>query len=92
MGNQEVALKNDDGTDKVDADGNVVKQSGKYITGLSNTTWDADNIVADRAATEGQLQDIIGTEIGKINDSIKIRNRPLSVTVERRLKSGQRIP
>lgn len=71
MGNQEVALKNDDGTDKVDADGNVVKQSGKYITGLSNTTWDADNIVADRAATEGQLQDIIGTEIGKINDSIK---------------------
>ena len=71
MGNQEITLKNADGTDKLDADGNVVKQSGKYITGLSNTSWNADNIVADRAATEGQLKDIIGTEIGKINDSIK---------------------
>ena len=71
MGNQEFTLKNADGTDKLDENGNVVKQSGKYITGLTNTSWDADNIVADRAATEGQLQDIIGTEIGKINDSIK---------------------
>ena len=71
IGNQEFTLKNADGTDKVDENGNVVKQSGKYITGLSNTSWDADNIVADRAATEGQLQDIIGTEIGKINESIK---------------------
>ncbi|MBS5212215.1 MAG: ESPR-type extended signal peptide-containing protein [Megasphaera massiliensis] len=71
MGNQEVTLKNADGTDKLDENGDVVKQSGKYITGLSNTTWDADNIVADRAATEGQLKEIIGTEIGKINDSIK---------------------
>ena len=26
------------------------------ITGLSNTTWDADKVVIDRAATEGQLQ------------------------------------
>lgn len=71
MGNQEFTLKNADGTDKLDENGDVVKQSGKYITGLSNTTWDADNIVADRAATEGQLKEIIGTEIGKINDSIK---------------------
>ena len=71
MGNQEVTLKNADGTDKLDENGDVVKQSGKYITGLSNTTWDAANIVADRAATEGQLKEIIGSEIGKINDSIK---------------------
>ena len=71
MGNQEFTLKNTDGTDKLDENGNVVKQSGKYITGLSNTSWDADNIVADRAATEGQLKEIIGSEIGKINDSIK---------------------
>ena len=28
----------------------------KDITGLSNTTWDADKVVIDRAATEGQLQ------------------------------------
>ncbi len=48
-------------------------ESGKYITGLGNTTWNPEKngIVADRAATEGQLKDIIGTEIGKINDSIK---------------------
>ena len=26
------------------------------ITGLSNTTWDTDKVVVDRAATEGQLQ------------------------------------
>ena len=71
MGNQEITIKNEDGTDKVDENGNVVKQSGKYITGLTNTSWDADNIVADRAATEGQLNAIIGTEIGKINESIK---------------------
>ena len=71
MGNQEVTLKNADGSDKVDENGNVITQSGKFITGLSNTSWDANNIVADRAATEGQLKDIIGTEIGKINESIK---------------------
>ena len=75
MGNQEFILKNADGTDKLDENGDVVKKSGKYITGLSNTSWDADNIVADRAATEGQLKDIIGTEIGKINDSIKNTNQ-----------------
>lgn len=71
IGNQEFTLKNADGTDKIDENGDVVKQSGNYITGLTNTTWDADNIVADRAATEGQLKEIIGTEIGKINESIK---------------------
>ena len=71
IGNQEFTVKNADGTDKVDENGDVVKQSGNYITGLSNTSWDADNIVADRAATEGQLKDIIGSEFGKINESIK---------------------
>ena len=29
------------------------------ITGLSNTTWDADKVVIDRAATEGQLQQAV---------------------------------
>ena len=71
IGNQEFTVKDADGNDKVDENGDVVKQSGNYITGLSNTKWDPHNIVEDRAATEGQLKDIIGTEIGKINDSIK---------------------
>ena len=39
------------------------KESGKFITGLSNITWDKMNIVKDRAATEGELKDV--------SDSIK---------------------
>lgn len=38
MGNQDVAVKNADGTAKVDADGNPVTEKGKFITGLENTT------------------------------------------------------
>ena len=34
------------------------KESGKFITGLSNITWDKMNIVKDRAATEGELKDV----------------------------------
>lgn len=30
------------------------------ILGLTNTTWDRDNVVVDRAATEGQLLEIVG--------------------------------
>ncbi|MDY2966075.1 MAG: ESPR-type extended signal peptide-containing protein [Megasphaera massiliensis] len=74
IGNQEFTVKDADGTDKLDENGDVVKKSGKYITGLSNTTWDADNIVTDRAATEGQLRDAvnsISTEIGDINTDIE---------------------
>ena len=69
IGNQEFTVKNEDGTDKLDENGDVVKQSGKYITGLSNTTWDKNNIVKDRAATEGQLSDI-ETKINTINETI----------------------
>ena len=68
MGNQEFTVKNADGTDKTDEDGNVVKQSGKYITGLDNTSWDKANVVETRAATEGQLKDIVGQFDGKIDD------------------------
>lgn len=53
IGNQEFTVKNADGTDKVDENGDVVKQSGNYITGLSNTSWDADNIVADVPQRKG---------------------------------------
>lgn len=35
--------------------------NGNYITGLDNTKWDKDNIVENRAATEGQLRDIAGS-------------------------------
>lgn len=33
-------------------------QTGDYITGLTNTKWDADDIVSGRAATEDQLQNV----------------------------------
>ncbi|MBF1765770.1 MAG: YadA-like family protein [Veillonella sp.] len=36
------------------ADG--TKETGNYVTGLDNKTWDADNIVTGRAATEDQLK------------------------------------
>ena len=41
--------------------GTKTNETGKYITGLDNTKWDKDNIVANRAATEGQLRDIAGS-------------------------------
>ena len=34
----------------------VNADNGGTVNGLSNTTWDADKVVIDRAATEGQLQ------------------------------------
>ena len=70
MGNQDVAVKNADGTAKVDADGKPVTENGKFITGLDNTKWDPDKAgyVPDRAATEGQLKDIVGQFDGKIDD------------------------
>ena len=44
-----------------------------YITGLDNTTWDANNVVKDRAATEGQLSEVangIGKQIDDITTGI----------------------
>ena len=38
---------------------------GNYIKGLDNTQWDAGNVVADRAATEGQLSQAITDISGK---------------------------
>jgi len=63
MGNQDVTTTNGS------------TESGQYITGLDNTTWDPNNYVADRAATEGQLAQLAGnisdinTSIGEINNS-----------------------
>lgn len=48
-------------------DGSTADQSqtGNYITGLDNKAWDQDNVVENRAATEGQLKDAINQISGK---------------------------
>ena len=53
IGNQTVTGKKSDGST---AD---QPQTGNYITGLDNKAWDKDNVVENRAATEGQLKDAI---------------------------------
>ncbi len=52
-------------------------ETGDYITGLDNIKWDKDNIVENRAATEGQLSDIVGT-IGEISEGIKNATRTIT--------------
>ena len=42
------------------ADG--TKETGNYVTGLDNKTWDVDNIVNGRAATEDQLKDALANQ------------------------------
>jgi|GEM_PF-189883 len=54
IGNQTVTGKKSDGTDGT-------AEKGNYITGLDNTKWNKDNVVENRAATEGQLRDIAGS-------------------------------
>ena len=39
--------------------------NGNYITGLNNTKWDKDHVTENRAATEGQLRDIVGSIINQ---------------------------
>ena len=48
-------------------DGNPNPDKGNYIKGLDNTQWDAGNVVADRAATEGQLSQAINDIKGATN-------------------------
>ena len=47
--------------------GNPNPAKGNYITGLDNTQWDAGHVVADRAATEGQLKEAINDIKGSAN-------------------------
>ena len=54
IGKQTVTGKKSDGTDGT-------AETGKYITGLDNTQWNKDNVVENRAATEGQLRDVAGS-------------------------------
>ena len=37
----------------------VVDGAANTVTGLANTTWDSNNVTANRAATEGQLKEAI---------------------------------
>ena len=55
IGNQTVTGKKSDGSTADQS------QTGNYITGLDNKAWDKDNVVENRAATEGQLRDIAGS-------------------------------
>lgn len=48
------------------AGGGANTSEGNYITGLSNTKWEKDNIVPDRAATEAQLNQVAKTMTGEI--------------------------
>lgn len=61
IGGQTVIGKKADGSD---AD---KPQTGNYITGLDNKAWDKDNIVENRAATEGQLKAAINDIKGSAN-------------------------
>ncbi|GAA6390160.1 hypothetical protein I3700191H1_00450 [Megasphaera massiliensis] len=47
--------------------------ANRTITGLTNTTWDADKAVDHRAATEGQLKDLSQKikEVGEIKDGVR---------------------
>ena len=54
IGQQTVTGKKSDGTAGT-------AETGKYITGLDNTKWNKDNVVENRAATEGQLRDVAGS-------------------------------
>ena len=73
IGNQTVTPK------KTDADGNVTDgtaQTGKYITGLDNTTWNPSEkgYVPDRAATEGQLKSV-SDSVKNVTDTIGVGKR-----------------
>lgn len=60
IGEQTVTGKKSDGTDGT-------AETGNYITGLDNTQWNKDNVVANRAATEGQLSQAINDIKGSAN-------------------------
>ena len=68
-------IQNTSGNFRVDENGNV--RSGDVvisamgdIRGLDNTTWNPDNIVANRAATEGQLQKATAASKTTLSDGI----------------------
>ncbi|OBZ32985.1 ESPR-type extended signal peptide-containing protein [Megasphaera sp. DISK 18] len=77
IGNQTVTPKVV-GADGTETDGTA--KTGKYITGLENTTWNptGEGYVADRAATEGQLKNVadnISKQISDIDTAVKSTSR-----------------
>ena len=67
------------------SDDSHVTIDDKYITGLDNTTWEEDNVQADRAATEGQLQEAISNIKVNANGGWKIsanQEDPVDVDAE----------
>lgn len=100
---QKLKLKGDKNTStKVEADGTVrfglkdvlsldkLKIDGTqgYITGLANTTWNSSNVVANRAASEGQLKQVEEGLNNKITqNSTNIQNNTQKITkIENELK------
>lgn len=59
-----------------------------YITGLTNTTWNSSNVVKDRAASEGQLQQVEKELDNKISkNTTNIQNNTQKITkIENELK------
>ena len=59
-----------------------------YITGLANTTWNSSNVVANRAASEGQLKQVEEGLNNKITqNSTNIQNNTQKITkIENELK------
>jgi len=75
-----VVLGNQTDVEGTKSDGTKDSQSGKFLTGLDNTTWDPANqgIVENRAATEGQLKDVadnISKQISDIDTAVKSSSR-----------------
>lgn len=101
--NEALKLKGDKNTStKVESDGTVrfglkeilelnkLKINGTmgHITGLANTTWDSSNVVKDRAASEGQLQQVEQKLDKKIsNNTTNIQSNTQKITkIENELK------
>ena len=82
-------------TTKTEADGTVrfglkeilelnklrIDGTNRHITGLTNTTWNSSNVVADRAASEGQLKQVEQKLDNKIsNNTTNIQQNKTDIT------------
>lgn len=77
-GSTKVSLADQAKVGQVAIDG---KDGKGEITGFTNTTWNPENIVENRAATEGQLQGLaqdIAGDISDLNNAIKNNGKELN--------------
>ena len=51
----------------------VVDGAANTVTGLANTTWDANNVIDNRAATEGQLKEAISNISNLVVDTAGVK-------------------